>query len=217
MALIELPLLEQSLVVDIFNVKSDEEHQYDLPVHYKGHLISTNFELDTQLTSLPVLGKKNGYQHLWLKSQAQPKAGLSQITWLNKNGRFYTQSSIMDGDSSFLFTQIGANDPLFNLRNENAFINRTLKSKNHSFVSVLEPHGEYNPSKEFTIDAVSKVTALEHTQQNNIDVITVTVGNQEYVLAINNAKKVNKKASFIVKGITHHFKGRFALINLAQQ
>jgi len=216
MALLELPSLEQSLVVDIFDIQSDEVHQYDLPVHYKGHLISTNFDLATQLTSLPILGEKNGYQHLWLKSQAQPKAGLSQITWLNKNGRFYTQSSIMDGDASFIFTQIGANDPFFNLRNEDAFINRKKESKNHTFVSVLEPHGEYNPSKEFTIDAVSKVTQLAHVKQKNIDVITISVDKQQYALAINNAKSLNKNASFTVAGKTYPLTGRFALIKLAQ-
>ena len=81
MALINLPIQPntektQSFVVDVFDVQSKAAHQYDLPVHYKGHLISTNFQLDTQLTSLSVLGKDNGYQHLWLKAQAQPKAGL---------------------------------------------------------------------------------------------------------------------------------------------
>ncbi len=81
-ALINLPVnlkskQKQSFVVDVFEVTSDESHQYDLPVHYKGQLISTDFELNTQVTSLSVLGKDNGYQHLWLKAQAQPKAGLS--------------------------------------------------------------------------------------------------------------------------------------------
>lgn len=216
MVMLNIPELEQSLVIDIFDVKSNENHQYDLPVHYKGHLINTNVELDTQLTNLSALGEGSGYQHLWLKAKAQPKAGLSQITWLNKNGRFYTHSSIMDGDSSLIFTQIGANDPLFNLRNENSFITRKTKSKNHTFVSVLEPHGEYNPSKEFTLDAVSKLTALTHIKQKEIDVITFTVGKQPYGLAINNAPAINKNASFKVAGKKYPLKGRFALIKLAQ-
>jgi hypothetical protein len=122
----------------------------------------------------------------------------------------------MDGDSSLIFTQIGANDPLFNLRNENAFIKRKTNSKNHTFVSVLEPHGEYNPSKEFTLDAVSKLTALTHIKQKEIDVITFTVGKQPYGLAINNAPAINKNASFKVAGKKYPLKGRFALIKLAQ-
>jgi len=216
MALIKLPDQEQSLVVDVFDVMSKQEHQYDLPVHYKGHLISTSFDLNTHLTSLPVLGKENGYQHLWLKAQAQPKAGLSQITWLNDNGRFYTNSSIMDGDASLIFTQIGANDPLFNLRNENAFINRKTKSKNHTFVSVLEPHGEYNPSKEFTIAAVSSVQTLSHQKIDNIDVVEIILsGNKHYLLAFNTIEK-NQLNTFSFNGSKYKFDGRFKLFEIKQ-
>ena len=222
MALINLPMqnkdaLQQSLVVDIFDVSSNETHQYDLPVHYKGHLISTSFALDANLTSLPVLGKANGYQHLWLKAQAQPKAGLSQITWLNENGRFYTSSSLMDGDASLIFTQIGANDPLFNLRNENAFISRKTQSKSHTFVSVLEPHGEYNPSKEFTVSAVSQVEKLSHQKINNIDLVEIILGaNKRYLLAVNTADKIkdNQLNTFSFNGSKYHFDSRFKLFDI---
>jgi hypothetical protein len=223
MALVKFPIQnnvdeeQYSLLVDIFDVKSKEKHQYDLPTHYKGHLISTNFNLDTQLTSLPVLGKKNGYQHLWLKAKSQPSVGLSQITWLNNNGRFYTHSSITDGDSSILFTQIGANDPLFNLRNENAFIHRKKSSENHTFVSVLEPHGEYNPSKEFTVSAVSNIKNLSFEKDRNINVIEVSFSNgKQYLLAINLEKNDNKSLTnaFIFKGSKYQLNGRFELIKI---
>lgn len=219
MALINIPELQQSLVVDVFDVESNRKHQYDLPIHYKGHLISTSFELNTQLTSLPVLGKENGYQHLWLKAQAKPKAGLSQITWLNDNGRFYTQSSIMDGDSSFIFTQIGANDPQFNLRNENAFINRKTASKNHTFVNLLEPHGEFNPSKEFTVDAVSKVQKLSHQKENSIDLVEITfTGGKRYLLAFNLAEsiEVNQMNTFTFNGSKFQFDGRFKFLEIKE-
>ncbi len=223
MALIKFPNensdeAEQSLVLDIFDVKSNNKHQYDLPVHYKGHLINTNFSLDTPLTSLSVLGKANGYQHLWLKAQAQPKAGLSQITWLNENGRFYTHTSIMDGDASVIFTQIGANDPLFNLRNENAFINRKTASKNHTFVSVFEPHGEFNPSKEFTVDAVSKIQQLAHQKINNIDVVEISFATElnttkRYLLAVN-LQASAKYNTFTYQNNDFSFNGRFKLFEL---
>ena len=219
MALINIPELEQSLVIDVFDVKSNKKHQYDLPTYYKGHLISTSFELDTQLTSLPVLGKKNGYQHLWLKAQAKPESGLSQITWLNKNGRFYTQSSIMDGDSSVIFTQIGANDPLFNLRNENGFINRVTQSKNHTFINVLEPHGEFNPSKEFTVDAVSKIEKLSHKKNDGIDVVEIElIGNKRYLLALNLAEDIkdNQLQTFLFNGSKYYFTGRFKFLEIKE-
>lgn len=219
MALINIPELEQSLVVDIFDAQSDDKHQYDLPLHYKGHLISTNFTLDTQLTNLPVLGKHNGYQHLWEKARAQPQAGLSQITWLNPNGRFYTQSSLMDGDSSYIFTQIGANDPLFNLRNENAFINRKMNAKKHTFVNVFEPHGEYNPSKEYTLSAVSRIKHLSHQNHGDIDVVEIGfIDQKRYLLAFNSAGKIpkNKLNKFSFNGSQYQFHGRFKLLSVKE-
>lgn len=221
-ALINLPVnlkskQKQSFVVDVFEVTSDESHQYDLPVHYKGQLISTDFELNTQVTSLSVLGKDNGYQHLWLKAQAQPKAGLSQITWLNENGRFYTHSTILDGDSSVIFTQIGANDPLFNLRNENAFITRKSQAKSHTFVSVLEPHGEYNPAKEFTLSAVSDVKKLSHQKINNIDVVElVLTSGQSYLFAFNSVTNLQgtQSNSFVFNNNKYHFNGRSKLFEM---
>ncbi|WP_252738789.1 heparinase II/III family protein [Colwellia sp. D2M02] len=222
-ALIKLPAQQEvaakSFVVDVFEANSTKEHQYDLPVHYKGHLISTSFDLNTQLSRLSVLGKDNGYQHLWLKAQSKPKAGLSQVTWLNENGRFYTNSSIMDGDTSILFTQIGANDPLFNLRNENAFINRKAKAKQHTFVSVLEPHGEYNPSKEFTTSAVSSIEQLAHHKDKHIDIIEIKLaGGKRYLLAFNATEKVNANQinTFLFNGAKYQFDGRYKLFNIKQ-
>lgn len=217
LALVKLPKLAQGLVIDVFDVHADSEHQYDLPLHYKGHLINTNFELSTNLTQLPVLGEKNGYQHLWLKAQAQPISGLSQVTWLNENGRFYTQSTIMDGNTSLLFTQLGANDPLFNLRNENAFIQRIKASKNHTFINILEPHGEYNPSKEFTVSAVSSIEKVTHKKHNNIDVIEILfMGKKRYIFAFNTTKNVTNAQvnNFSFNGTKYQFNGRFSLFEI---
>lgn len=224
MALIKIPSDdksggEQSIVVDVFDVESTQAHQYDLPVHYKGHLIHTTFDLNTQLTHLPVLGEANGYQHLWKKAQASPAQGLAQVTWLNDNGRFYTSSSIMDGDASFIFTQVGANDPLFNLRNENAFINRKLNAKKHTFVSVLEPHGEYNPSKEFTISAVSSVEKLAHSKVKNIDVVEIGFSSgQRYLLAFNTDDNVTRHQTnnFSFNGSRYKFEGRFKFFEVTE-
>ena len=105
---------------------------------------------------------------------------------------FYTQTSLVKGDESFLFTQIGANDPLFNLRNENGYIRRVEGKKQHKFISVLEPHGEYNPSKEYTLEAVSRVSSLKYDAQEPLDLIEVKVKNNTYLVAINKADKAAK-------------------------
>ena len=217
LALINLPKLNQSLVVDVFDVNSDKARQLDLPLHYKGHLIETNFELGTKTESISALGKNNGYQHMWLKAQSSPKAGLAKITWLNEdNGRFYTQTSLVDGKSEMLFTQLGANDPNFNLRNENAFISRVNKTKKHSFVSVFEPHGEYNPSKEFTIDATSKLQALQHQKVGGLDIVSFSFDeNVNYLLAFNSQEKdKTKRNKFSFNGKSFEFTGHFKLFEI---
>jgi len=216
LALIKLPKESQSLVIDVFDVKSNKKHQLDLPTHYKGHLIETNFDLGTKTQQVSALGTKNGYQHMWLKAQTTPEAGLAKVTWLNDNGRFYTQTSIVDGQSEFLFTQLGANDPHFNLRNENAFITRVSNTKQHSFVSAFEPHGEYNPSKEFTLGATSKLRTLTHQKSKNIDLVSFSFNdNVEYLLAFY-SKSHNQPArnTFLYNGKLFEFTGHFTLFEI---
>ncbi|AWB65425.1 alginate lyase [Saccharobesus litoralis] len=211
LALVNFNNNSQSLVFDLLNVKSDSAHQYDLPVHYQGHVINSNFDLGTTTNGLSALGKANGYQHLWKKSHAQPKGSMTQLTWLNDNGRFYTHSSVNNGESVML-TQIGANDPLFNLRNENGFIFRVKGKKQHNFVSVLEPHGEYNPSKEYTLDSYSAVQNIEHSQQGNIEFVVVTlVDNSQIILAINHDIALTEPAQFSYRDKTYQFNSRFQL------
>lgn len=213
MALVKLPNSDQSLAFDIFNVESNEAHQYDLPLHYQGQLIESNFERGAFTKQIAALGENNGYQHLWLTAKSTPPSGIAKITWLNDNGRFYTQTAIVDGKTEALFTRIGANDPNFNLRNEAGFIYRKKNTKAHSFVSVLEPHGEYNPAKEFTLSAQSNVSALSYETQNGIDIVELGLSNgTRYLLAINN--KANADAKFTYKNNDYQFDGRFSLIQL---
>lgn len=213
MALVTLPTSQKTFIIDLFDVKSETFHQYDLPLHYKGQLIDTNFALGTNTKSLSALGNNHGYQHLWLKAQAKPSAGIARVTWLNTNGRFYSQSMLIDGNTEMLFTQIGANDPHFNLRNENAYITRT-RSKNHSFVSVFEPHGEYNPSKEFTHGALTSVKNITRKSEGDIQIITLELTNGEsHLLAFNQQKNSaeNIKNTFSYRDQFFEFTGRFKL------
>ena len=55
---------------------------------------------------------------------------------------------------------------------------------------MLEPHGEYNPSKEYTLDASSQLTALSIEQQHSLSLIGLTLAGYAYVIAINDAQQV---------------------------
>ncbi|GLX85495.1 hypothetical protein tloyanaT_17470 [Thalassotalea loyana] len=218
MALVRVPTRNQPLSIDIFKVSSERAHQYDLPLHYQGHLIESNFKREAFLSELKPLGEKNGYQHLWLTGEATPKQGVAKITWLNKNGKFYTHSSIVDGDTKVLFTQIGANDPNFNLRNESSFIYRASDSEQHTFVSVIEPHGQYNPGKEFTLSPQSSLSGLEYQSVDGLDIVEITLedsGTVGYLLVINN--KNNNLDKFTYKNNDYQINGRLNLIQIKAQ
>lgn len=219
MAQISHKKLEHPVVLDFLTVHSNKAHQLDLPLQYKGHLIETNFTLDTATQGLAPLGKKHGYEHLWLKATAKAAMPLNQITWLHDNGRFYTLSTLGQADMKILFTQIGANDPNFNLRTENAFILRIPNAKQAAFVSVLEPHGEYNPVSELTFTAKSQVKNIDHQQVGDVDQLAVEfVNGPKFLLLLNNSKTFNEKkinkAKF--KGKQYSFRGRFHLIDLTE-
>jgi len=215
-ALVKLPESDKPLVIDIFDIESKKKsHQYDLPLHYKGHLIDTDFSLQTNTSSLPVLGKKNGYQHLWLTAQATPEKGLARVTWLNDNGKFYSHTSLVDGNTDVIFTRIGANDPNFNLRNESGFIFRKEDAKNHQIISILEPHGQYNPSKEFTLAAKSTISAIKHAIDDDVELIEIgLVDGKRYLLAFNRNKESHSSNAFTYQNNDFSFNGRFKLFEL---
>ncbi len=215
MALVKLPDSGEPLAFDIFSVKGDESHQIDLPLHYQGQLIDSSFARNAFAKNLTPLGNSNGYQHLWLTAQARPEAGLAKVTWLNDNGSFYTHTAIVDGETEVLFTRTGANDPNFNLRNEAAFIYRKKMSKAHRFISVIEPHGLYNPSKEFTLAATSKISALNYQFEDELELIKVRlVTGKQYLLAINHKEHLPAKTKFSYQGTDYLFSDRFHLFKI---
>jgi oligo-alginate lyase len=160
MAVISDTLFEKPLVIDIFRVKSDIENQYDLPYHFLGQIMSTNFDY-TVPASLSVMGKNYGYQHLWKEAEGKLDSNTNaKLTWLS-NKRFYTLTTLSSSNDKLLFTRLGANDPEFNLRRDASFIIRKNNEKNAIYVSVIEPHGNYSPVSEIATNAFSNITDLE--------------------------------------------------------
>ena len=217
LALVNNPRSGNTFAIDVFDVQSAKKHQFDLPLHYNGQLVDTSFNLQGYIDSLKALGSDNGYQHLWLKARGKPESGLAQVTWLNDNGRFYTQSSLVDGETEFLFTELGANDPNFNLRSEKGFIARRENSRAHTFLSVLEPHGEYNPSREFTLNAESQVRALAHRRSGDLELIAIgTKDGATQLLAYNGSPDAadNIENTFEFGGSEFRFTGRAKLFQI---
>jgi hypothetical protein len=191
------------MLVDVFNAFSPTEHQYDLPFHYTGQLISTTARYKSFTNNQEVLGKANGYQFLWKEAEAAIKDTFLQVTFLNKF-TFYTISSFVPDSAQLVFTRTGANDPDFNLRTEPGFIVRR-KVKNPCFLSVVEIHGKFDPISEFTTESrsvVSKMSLLQHN--DNYTIASITVNGKPLIIAQANknvkAEETHQVASFTWTG-----------------
>jgi hypothetical protein len=166
--------LQLPMVLDVLRVEAEGEHQYDLPLHFRGQVTNVSHELNANTVALEPLGVRNGYQHLWKRASAAAEKGeLFQLTFLNDN-RFYTHSVLATAPAEFLFAETGASDPNFNLRHEQALIQRVEDAGAQVFVSVLEPHGEYNGSREFTTGSASGVAAIDRATDGRLEAIRIT-------------------------------------------
>ena len=184
-ALVDLVTSEFPLVLDLFTVHGKQNHQFDLPVHFEGHHIFTNTKPSSDFVkSQTPLADENGYQHLWLRARHDlDKDEVFSFTWLN-SGRFYSIVSKTNTAGSVLFTQLGANDPNFNLRPQQNFIRRIDGTKHAVFLSVLETHGEYNGAAEFTVNNKPEVSNLSYFEVHDYQVIHLeTTAKESYYLA----------------------------------
>jgi len=201
---------EKPLVIDIYRIKSDAEHQYDLPVHHSGQIMRTDFTYDSETIWRP-LGEDNGYQHLFNVGSGSVENS-SLVSWLHGNS-FYSYVSSAVADSKVIFARLGANDPDFNLRTEPAFILRQ-SGKDHVFASVLETHGYFNETFEASLNArglVESVTVVGDNEVGTVVSIKTTTGNT-YEYGISNQAEGEQAASHSVEfaGKTYTWTGAFA-------
>lgn len=157
--LLSIPLFTHPLIVDVLKINSNNYHQYDLPFYYKGHLINTNYTYEAFTENRQLLGKANGYQHLWVEAKGKSESNTAATTWLNEN-RFYTLTTLTNTGSEIFLNRIGGNDPDFNLRHDPCALIREKNINNHTFVSTIEAHGNYNPHKEYTLDPYASVKSI---------------------------------------------------------
>jgi len=159
-ALVADPLFEYPVLVDVFTVDAENEHQFDFPFYFMGHLISTNFEYTAYTNERHTFGHKNGYQHLWVEAKGQTNNSTACLTFLNDN-RFYSITTLVNPETELYINRIGANDPDFNLKNNPCFILRDKNVSNRVYVSVVEPHGDFNQVLEYTKSPYSNIEAIE--------------------------------------------------------
>ena len=159
-------------VIDVMRARSDTAHSYDLPVHFKGQLIETNFELKHSTTQLTPFGTDHGYQHLWQRATSQPLDTMSDMSWLIDD-KFYTLTFSASEPVTAYLTQLGANDPNDNLRREQALVLR-LESADADFVSVYERHGRYDNDEEVTVFSGGSVAGISQTVAGDVAVYTIT-------------------------------------------
>lgn len=158
-AMIKNRNFSKPFLLDILKVTSGTDNQYDLPFYFMGQVLQVNFDYETPST-LSALGKKNGYQHLYVEGQGSPGADNTKFSWMG-HGKFYTLTSVTDGSDEILFTRIGANDPEFNLRRDAAFMLRRKDASDTVFATVVEPHGSYSPVSELAVDSNSRIAELK--------------------------------------------------------
>jgi len=213
MAMIKDAAFPRAIVVDLMEAHSENPHQYDLPFYYNGQLIDTNFEITADTNLRKPLGFKNGYEYLWRVGEASAIDGASQITWL-LNNTFYSVTSSVPENTKVIFAEIGASDPDFNLRREPAFIYRSNSDEGASFISVIEPHGDYNPTVEYTLNSHSNIKTVRHFESGSDEFIQIETKEGEKVgLAIAGDMSSDATHSIDVDGVTKNWTGPYKLFH----
>lgn len=172
--LADVPGLEAPAVLDIVSADSQSNHKFDLPLHYQGHIIELGFPVTSHVSSRPVLGASDGYQHIWVDAVGIPRAGDAALTWL-QDGRFYTYRFATDGAVEAILGESGANDPKFNIHREPMVILRAQRPDGNVFATLLEAHGRYDGDAEQTVASRSQVASMRHHQQDGADVVHLTL------------------------------------------
>lgn len=192
------PSLGEPVVLDLLRVNGSKAARYDLPLHFNGHIMDVGFKSQSAVTSRPVLGKANGYQHVWVDASSEPSSEARSLTWL-LDGRFYTYRFASTAPSRALIGESGANDPSFNLRREPMLLQRVDGQTATTFYGVLEPHGQYDGTAETVRGANSRIDAIAHYRGKDADVLVLDLAGGKRV-AVGIADEPDKPGSHEVSG-----------------
>jgi hypothetical protein len=181
MALIDRPEVGRPIVLDLVRAEGGGKHRFDLPLHYDGQIVESGLKFQGGTSELKPLGKADGYQHLWDRGRAPVKDG-ARVSWFDQ-GRFYDYVFASSDVDQVVLTELGANDPNYNLRNERAFILRGDDRDGFALAGVLEPHGSYSAAEEYARDTIASVKAVERASENGADLVLIRL-NSGKALAI---------------------------------
>ncbi|CAM2011658.1 chondroitinase-B domain-containing protein [Acanthopleuribacter pedis] len=203
------------MVVDLLKVTAKGPHQYDLPLHFAGRLIASTPRLVSETNQLHPLGQSAGYQHLWRRAQAKTREGRSfSVTWLH-GSRFYTYTTLAERDDTLLLAELGAQDPDFNLRPQQALILRTAPNRgNHTFVSVLEPHGATSAAEETTVGTQGRLRSLSRITRGDLDLIQLASHDGTlWYLAVSHDARADQRHQISHDDTTFTWQGFYGLFN----
>ena len=215
-ALVRHEALEYAFVLDIFRLTADQKHVYDLPYYYNGHFISSSFAYDKNVSRLEPMGPRNGYQHLWKEATGFPEGRFMQLCWL-ENKQFYTLSTAVSTPCTPYLVKTGANDPDYNLVTRNGMLLRTSSPvANHTYVSVIEPHGSYDLVTETTRNAESEIaelTILHDADDYTFIRITTKQGKHLLFAVVNSGYDTKRRHTFLLGPERFEWTGNYALFN----
>ncbi|EJL6785503.1 heparinase II/III family protein [Vibrio sp. D415a] len=213
--MLNLDELEAPLLLDLYRIEGEGEHQYDYSHQYDGQIVRTNFDYQS-FGELNTLGDDFGYQHLWKVASGKVQ-DTALVSWL-QNNTYYTwlgtsNSAKQNGDNEVIFTRTGANDPSFNLRSEPAFI---LRSKGEStlFASVLETHGYFNEEFEQSVNARGQVKDIRVVGYNAVgSIVEITTEKSLVTVMISNVLGADDQTPHQVElnGKTYSWNGFYSL------
>ncbi|EKO3867263.1 heparinase II/III domain-containing protein [Vibrio harveyi] len=213
--MLNLDELEAPLLLDLYRIEGEGEHQYDYSHQYDGQIVRTNFDYQS-FGELNTLGDDFGYQHLWKVASGKVQ-DTALVSWL-QNNTYYTwlgtsSSAKQNGDNEVIFTRTGANDPSFNLRSEPAFI---LRSKGEStlFASVLETHGYFNEEFEQSVNARGQVKDIRVVGYNAVgSIVEITTEKSLVTVMISNVLGADDQTPHQVEmnGKTYSWNGFYSL------
>ncbi len=210
LALVEHRELRFPVVLDLLRVEGQRPAQYDLPLHFNGHIIRVGFQAASHAATRPVLGDAAGYQHLWVDAESSVGRTPRTLSWL-LDDRFYTYRFAASEPSHALIVESGANDPEFNLRREPALIQRVANATAATFAGVIEPHGKYDGTAETVVASDSRISALSQQPGDDGDAIVLTLTSGTIVaLAVAHDPESNRPHRIDAGDQTYEWSGAYA-------